>query len=207
MTSRSRGFTLIEVLIAVTIFAVMSAFAYRALTSILNARERVAQETQKWRGVATFFARLEADLTNAVGRDIRNSNDLTESALIGNLTFNKETEGQLMFTRMGLPGASGSLAAPQRLGYRVKQGTIEELVWPVLDQGQRTAPAVYPLLSGVNSLKLRYFNASNAWQDTWPVVNFGASAGAAAPKLPRAIEVVLTLDSGEAITRILLLPS
>ena len=204
MTSRNRGFTLIEVLIAVTIFAVMSAFAYRALSSILDARERVAQENQKWRGVSTFFARLEADLANAAARSIRNSNNLDEAAFVGNLTFNKETEGQLMFTRMGLPGSSGTLAAPQRLGYRIKQGTIEELVWPVLDQGQRTVPAVYPLLSGINTFTLRYLSSTNTWQTRWPPQTTGP---ASVRDIPKAVEVALTLDSGETITRLLLLKS
>lgn len=204
MTSRNHGFTLIEVLIAVTIFAVMSAFAYRALSSILDARERVTQENQKWRGVSTFFARLEADLTNAAARSIRNSNNLDEAAFVGNLTFNKETEGQLMFTRMGLPGSSGTLAAPQRLGYRIKQGTIEELVWPVLDQGQRTAPAVYPLLSGISTFTLRYLSSTNIWQTRWPPQTTGP---ASVRDIPKAVEVALTLDSGETITRLLLLKS
>ncbi len=201
MRFHSRGFTLIEVLIALTIFAVMSAFAYRGLTSILDARDRVAQENRKWREVSIFFARLEADLVNAVARDIRNSNNRTEAAFIGNATFAKETEGQLMFTRMGLPGASGTLAAPQRFGYRLKQGTVEELVWPVLDQGQRTVPAVYPLLAGVNTLRLRYRDGNNQPRDTWPAL------GALAEPLPKAVEVGLTLNSGETITRLLLLPS
>jgi general secretion pathway protein J len=204
MRIRSRGFTLIEILIALTIFAVMSALAYRGLTSILDARDRVAQENRKWREVSIFFARLEADLVNAVARDIRNSNNLVEAAFIGNTTFAKETEGQLMFTRMGLPGASGTLAAPQRFGYRLKQGAVEELVWPVLDQGQRTVPAVYPLLAGVNALQLRYLDSANQWRDTWPGL---ASAGAPAAPLPKAVEVALTLDTGETITRLLLLLS
>ncbi len=201
---KCRGFTLIEVLIALTIFAVMSALAYRGLTSILDSRDRVAQENRKWREVSIFFARLEADLVNAVARDIRNSNNLAEAAFIGNATFAKETEGQLMFTRMGLPGAGGTLAAPQRFGYRLKQGTVEELIWPVLDQGQRTVPAVYPLLAGVNTLQLRYLDSANQWRDTWP----GLSSGAApATPLPKAVEVALTLDSGETLTRLLLLLS
>ena len=199
-----RGFTLIEVLIALTIFAVMSALAYRGLTSILDARDRVAQENRKWREISIFFARLEADLVNAVPRDIRNSNNLTESAFIGNATFARETEAQLMFTRMGLPGAAGTLAAPQRLGYRLKQGSIEELVWPVLDQGQRTVPSVYPLLTGVNALRLRYLDYANQWRDTWPLLSSGA---APVTRLPKAVEVALTLDSGETITRLLLLLS
>jgi general secretion pathway protein J len=205
MSKRNRGFTLIEILIAISIFAIMSAFAYRALSSILNARERVAQENQKWREVSTFFARLEADLANAVPRDIRNSNNLVAAPFVGNATFANDSEGQLMFTRMGLPGASGTLAAPQRLGYRVKQGNIEELVWPVLDQGPRTLPAVYALLGGVNSLALRYMDRNKAWQGSWPPPLNNATTAAQA--IPIAVEVALTLDSGETITRLLLLSS
>lgn len=204
MRARANGFTLIEVLIAVTIFAVMSAFAYRALSSILTARERVAEENQKWRSIATFFARLEMDLTNATARDIRNSNNLIENAFVGSQTFAKETEGQLMFTRMGLPGASGTLAAPQRIGYRIKNGTVEELIWPVLDQAPRTVPSVYTVLNGVSTLKLRYLSQSNSWQESWPPPSIGQSTAA---KIPRAVSVELNLESGEAITRVLMLPS
>lgn len=204
MRAPAKGFTLIEVLIAVTIFAVMSAFAYRALSSILTARERVAEENQKWRSIATFFARLEMDLTNAMARDIRNSNNLIENAFVGSQTFAKETEGQLMFTRMGLPGASGTLAAPQRIGYRIKNGTVEELIWPVLDQAPRTVPSVYTVLNGVSTLKLRYLSQSNSWQESWPPPSIGQST---APKIPRAVSVELNLESGEAITRVLMLPS
>jgi general secretion pathway protein J len=205
MKTRNQGFTLIEVLIALTIFAIMSGLAYRGLTSILDARDRVAEENRKWRGISIFFARLEADLVNAVARDIRNSSNLTEAAFIGNPSFAKESEGQLMFTRMGLPGASGTLAAPQRFGYRLKQGIVEELVWPVLDQGQRTVPAIYPLLAGVSTFKLRYLDLTNQWRDTWP--SLGSASGLTAPALPKAVEVALTLDSGETITRLLLLLS
>jgi general secretion pathway protein J len=205
MIRRNRGFTLIEVLIAITIFAVMSAFAYRALSSILNAREHVAQENQKWREVSTFFARLEADLANAVARSIRNSNNLESKSFVGNATFSNDSEGQLMFTRMGLPGASGTLAAPQRLGYRMKQGNLEELVWPVLDQGPRTVPAVYTLLSGVNTFTVRYLDANNNWQGSWPPSS--NSGTTATQTIPRAVEVALTLDSGETLTRVLLLNS
>ncbi len=204
MTSQKNGFTLIEVLIAITIFAVMSAFAYRALSSILAARDHVAQENQKWRSVSTLFARLEADLANATARDIRNSNNLDEAAFLGKLAFSNNNEAQFMFTRMGLPGANGTLAAPQRLGYRLNQGAVEELVWPVLDQGPRTVPAVYPLLSGVSSLTLRYLDANKAWQTTWPVLSGSPTP---AQNIPKAVEVVLTLDSGETITRLLLLKS
>ena len=204
MKLRHRGFTLIEVLIAITLFAVMSGLAYRGLASILNAKERVTQENTKWRGVAMFFARLEGDLLAAVPRPIRDSNNLQAEAFIAKPVFSKENEGQLMFTRMGLPGAEGVLAAPQRYGYRLKDRTIETLVWPVLDQGQRTVPAVYPVLDGVTALRMRYLNATNQWVDSWPV---GVANSATAPRLPKAVEVSLTLESGEELTRLMLVSS
>ena len=204
MKLRHRGFTLIEVLIAITLFAVMSGLAYRGLASILNAKERVTQENTKWRGVAMFFARLEGDLLAAVPRPIRDSNNLQAEAFIAKPVFSKENEGQLMFTRMGLPGAEGVLAAPQRYGYRLKDRTIETLVWPVLDQGQRTVPAVYPVLDGVTALRMRYLNATNQWVDSWPV---GVANPATAPRLPKAVEVSLTLESGEELTRLMLVSS
>lgn len=203
MITRKNGFTLIEVLIAVAIFAIMSAFAYRALGSILSTRERVEQENQKWRDVSAFFARLEADFSNAVARTIRDSNNL-EKGFIGHSTFNNDSEGQVMFTRMGLPGATGVLAAPQRLGYRLKQGVVEELIWPVLDQGPRTMPAIYPLLGNVNTLTIRYLDQANAWQSSWPPLRTGPPP---ANDIPKAVEVALTLESGETITRLLLVTS
>ena len=204
MKSRHRGFTLIEVLIAITLFAVMSGLAYRGLASILKAKERVTQENVKWRGVAMFFARLENDLLAAVPRPIRNSNNLQAEAFIAKAVFSKESEGQLMFTRMGLPGTEGVLAAPQRYGYRLKDRTIETMVWPVLDQGQRTVPAIYPVLEGVTALKLRYLNAANQWLESWPV---GVANPAISAQLPKAVEVSLTLESGEELTRLMLVNS
>ncbi|MEO6023622.1 MAG: type II secretion system minor pseudopilin GspJ [Burkholderiales bacterium] len=204
MKSRHRGFTLIEVLIAITLFAVMSGLAYRGLASILNAKERVTQENVKWRGVAMFFARLENDLLAAVPRPIRDSNNLQAEAFIAKAVFSKESEGQLMFTRMGLPGTEGVLAAPQRYGYRLKDRTIETMVWPVLDQGKRTVPAIYPVLEGVTALKLRYLNAANQWVEGWPV---GVANPAISAQLPKAVEVSLTLESGEELTRLMLVNS
>jgi general secretion pathway protein J len=203
VTQRKNGFTLVEVLIAVAIFAIMSAFAYRALGSILNTRERVEQENQKWRDVSTFFARLEADFSNGVARSIRNSSNQAQG-FIGNSTLTNDSDGQVMFTRMGMPGATGALAAPQRLGFRIKQGVLEELVWPVLDQGPRTVPAIYPLLTGATTLTMRYLDENYAWQSSWPPLTNGPPP---TDKIPKAIEVALTLDSGETITRLLLLNS
>ena len=204
MKSRHAGFTLIEVLIAVTLFAVMSGLAYRGLASILSAKERVTQENVKWRAVSMFLARLEGDLLAAVPRTIRTNNLQPDAAFKGKLVYEGPNDAQLVFTRMGLPGADGVLAAPQRYGYRLRERSVETVIWPVLDQGQRTVPAVYSLLDGVAALKLRYLNDAKQWLDNWPA---GVPNPANPPVLPLAVEVHLTLESGEEITRLMLVKS
>jgi general secretion pathway protein J len=198
----SKGFTLIELLIAIAIFAVMAGMAYRGLQSVLDARERTSQENRKWRELTLFFARMEADMTAVVDRDIRDSGDLKAKPFEGKLQATKENEGQLTFTRMGLPGQTGTLAAPQRFAYRLRDKTIEQLVWPVLDQAPRSEPAVYPLLDNVTELRLRYLGADKQWREVWPP----QANNPQQQKLPNAVEVAITLASGQQITRLFALP-
>jgi len=66
--SRNRGFTLVELLVALAIFALMSGFAYRGLTAMLDARAALAKESRKWRDTALFVGRVERDLAAALPR-------------------------------------------------------------------------------------------------------------------------------------------
>ena len=59
---RQGGFTLIEVLVALGIFMVLGVMSYRALSSIIESRDRVTQEQQRWQAITRFMQRLEIDL-------------------------------------------------------------------------------------------------------------------------------------------------
>src|ERR1700682_5650249 len=69
--TRRRGFTLLEVLIAVAIVAVIALLGYRALAALSNAETRLAAEATRWRTLDLFFARLEGDMRQAVPRPAR----------------------------------------------------------------------------------------------------------------------------------------
>jgi len=190
--------TLVELLVAVAIFGILSAFAYRALTVVLDSRSRIEQENGKWRGLALFFARLEQDLATAVPRPVRDPGDALAPALAGAAAGVRINEGTLMLTRTALAPEPGAFEPPRRLGYRLRGGVVELLTWSVLDQGPRTEPRVVAVLDGVKAMALRYLDARGAWHPAWP------PALAAAPAaLPVAVEVRLELVSGERIVRLL----
>ena len=190
------GFTLIELLVALVILTLLSVAGYRGLDAVLQTRERVAAETRKWQHLAFFFARMNQDIAQPVRRPVRDEDGaIVRAAWVGTAVKVGENDAELIFTRAGIPDQGGALQGPQRIGYRLEQGTIVMLRWPALDQAQRAKPVRYPVLEGVREFKLRYLDKDGIWQLQW---QYPADLS----RLPVATEVTLTLASGEIITRL-----
>jgi general secretion pathway protein J len=195
---RQRGFTLVEMLVALTIFALMSVLAYRGLATVMQTREHLTEDNRRWRDIALTLAQLELDMGLAVDRPVRGNGDLPLPALVGNPQTVNADDAQLSFSRMGMAWQTSVLADVQRHGYRLNNGTLEQLVWPVLDRAPLSEPVVNVLLERVNRFELRYLDGSGNWQPRWPLSGMTA--------LPAALEVVLELDGGTTVTRVFALP-
>ncbi|MDA8095072.1 MAG: type II secretion system minor pseudopilin GspJ [Betaproteobacteria bacterium] len=188
------GFTLVELLVAVAIFALLSAMAYRGLDAVLATRDHVLADDRKWRDVAIFFARFGQDLGAAVDRPVIAPDGRTvEPALYGGPDG---THGapEIVFTRMGFPDRQDPMAAPQRVGYRLRGGRIEWLLWPALDAAPSTRPQVTRMLAQVTSLAFAYLDREGDWHGAWP-----ARSG---EDLPRAVKVTVVLAGGARLVRV-----
>lgn len=194
-----RGFTLVEMLVALTIFALMSVVAYRGLDAVLETREHLTEDNRRWRDLALTLAQLERDLGMAVNRPVRDAGGLEQPAFVGDPSAIGATAAQLSFSRMGMAWQTGVPADVQRHGYRLAGGTLEQLVWPVLDQAPHSVPEVHALLDGVRRFELRYLDGGGNWQPRWPLPGVAAT-------LPAAVEVVLELEPGGRVTRVFALP-
>lgn len=189
-----RGFTLIELLAALLILSLLALMSYRGLGAVLDAREHITRETDKWRQVTSFLARFEHDVHLAAPRPVRGTS--------GSLPAWRGTPGEtpdtastphLEFSRFA---SSEGLDTPLRLAYQMNEKQqIELWLWPGLDVAPGALPARYPVLSGVKKFELQYLNAGLAWVNAWP-----ASIGDA--PIPRAIQLRIVLASGEEIVRI-----
>lgn len=199
------GFTLIELLVALAIFAILSLLSYRTLGSLFQTREQLNIESAKWRDAALFFSRVENDLAAVLNRPIRTADGRSAAPLC--LNSFTTTDAALSFTRVGFADANGTSAAPQRIGYRLNEGNLEWLLWPALDQAPRSVAAAYPALKNVREAKWRALgNLADSWRAEWPQAP--ASCELPDPKVsvfPRALELTITLNSGETLSRIFFL--
>jgi general secretion pathway protein J len=188
--AKRSGFTLLEVLIAIAIVALLALMGYRALSALSESESRLSAEATRWRTLDLFFARLEADLREAVPRPAR-SGAAREAAWLA--AVDAAGNGALAFSRAGPDFAIDPGSIGQRLGYRLRNGSIEVLYWPGYDRPRDGEPAAYALLSGVTQFRLSYLTGTGIWVDSWPI---GGEAD-----LPRATRVMVTLASGEEIER------
>lgn len=194
-TVATRGFTLIELLTALLVLSLLALMAYRGLGAVLDAREHVSAETDKWRRVAAFFARFERDVELAAPRPARSAAALVP-AWHGDVA--EAGRPHLEFSRSA---AADGVDAARRVGYRLnEEQQIELWLWPALDIAPHTQPARHPVLNGVKTFELQYLGRTLVWTDAWPTAP-------ADPPIPRAVRLRIVLASGEEIVRIFALQS
>ncbi len=70
MSSRMSGFTLIEVMVALLLLAIMSMLSWRALDSMVRTREALAYRGHQFDGVRTLFAQWENDCRELGSPDV-----------------------------------------------------------------------------------------------------------------------------------------
>jgi general secretion pathway protein J len=193
------GFTLVELLVALAIFALMSGFAYRGLDGMLQARQALQKESRKWRDVALVVGRLERDLGAVLPRRAVGASGTSYAALSSSLDLVSAPPG-LALTRSGNALLEGPMSAPQRVGWRLREGRVERLSWSGVDAAPREEPVATPVLADATALTFRFMDPrSGEWRPTWGV-------SATDEGLPAAVEATLALASGERVVRLIDLP-
>jgi general secretion pathway protein J len=196
---RHKGFTLVELLVALAIFAIIAGFAYRGLDAMLQSRVALEKESRKWRDTSVFVGRIGRDISAALARPVRGESGTRLAALSSAIESTGSMDG-LALTRSGSPLQENALAAPQRIAYRLRDSMIERLTWYGVDAAPREDPTAVVVLRSVSALSFRFLDARGEWQVAWGL------PGNPDAVFPAAVEVTLQLASGERIVRLFDLP-
>jgi general secretion pathway protein J len=202
---QQRGFTLIEILVASAIAAILAAMAFIAMDEALQNRERV--RTAQARLVALQFTlrSLVQDFSQLAPRPVRVPvGEGYEAALVGR----PGTAAQVTLTRGGWSNPAGvQRSALQRVRYEMREGVLYRDYWTVLDASVDPLPVQRALLDGVEGFTLRYMNDGRQWQDNWPPPQSGTEDLLRFQRWrPIAVEVTLQLTDWGSITRLIEVP-
>lgn len=189
-TSKSPGFTLLELLVALAIFGVLALLAYGGLSGMLNTRALTDEKADALRDLQLAYRTLERDIDDWVPRDIRDEFGQSRPAL----SSGDRAGISLELTRGGWRNpAEQPRSTLQRVAYGIRDKELLRSTWLSLDRAPDATPQEQTLLSGVTEMRLRFLDISNVWQGGWPPAGTG-TAGTAVNPPPRAIEVVLVTE-------------
>jgi len=186
------GFSLVELLVALAVFATMAAIAWGGLNSVVQTRGALVREEDALRSLMASVDGMRRDLRQAVARPVRGNYGEIVPAFLG-------SSDRFEFTRLGFANPQAELRSNlERTGYALDGKRLMRAIYPVLDRAPGTQPGTRVMREQVNSLRLRYLDAESRWVGAWPE----PTASERDPVLPRAVEIRLdTPDYGE-ITRI-----
>ncbi|RTZ14593.1 type II secretion system protein GspJ [Vibrio aquaticus] len=193
---RSQGFTLIEVLVAIAIFASLSVGAYQVLNQVQRSNEISLERSERLKALQRTLVFMDNDFRQMALRQSRTNGESPSAKLIQwqDYLLDSDTKG-VMFTRLGWhnPQQQFPRGEVSKVGYRIKDDSLERVWWRYVDTPAGQEGIVMPLLTGVESFDMRFYDGSQ-WSNNWQQDY----------RLPKAVSVVLMLEDYGKIERIYL---
>ena len=194
LTSRNKtaGFTLIEMLLAVALFAVISVASFQILSTVTDSNGHSEEVIEQLHGVERAFFWMERDFLQATRRQVRVDGEAPSDKVFvgGELIFDSEG-GAVAFTHDGWrnPGLILPRSEIQSVSYRMFEGNLERSFYNYPDPVRGEKPRVQVLLSNIDGLKFEYFS-EDGWGDSWEQEG-----------IPSAVKVVIETEALGEIER------
>jgi general secretion pathway protein J len=193
LVGRNDGFTLVELLVALTIFAMLAATGVTLLSFSVRTQEAAGERLDRLAEIRRAGALLTSDLAQAAPRVSRDEAGAPQPALIGGSGQGDAT--LLSFVRRGWENLDGAdRPSLQKVQYRWVAGRLERTAYRFLD-GSAPMPSV-AVVTGVRTVRLRYRGPRGEWRDRWDPTQ--------PMLLPKAVEMVIDTEESGSIRQLFL---
>lgn len=188
---KEQGFTLLEVLIALFVFTILSTILVGALHSVMNAVSGTEAKAEKLRNLQIALIMLSRDVEQTINRPILDSNGGEELAFRG-------SPRSFTFTHTGYANPVGSVSKSslQRTQYFWDEDKLLRATWDVLDQAPKSQARTRAILEQVTNANFQYLDEAGRFNNNWPPDGEGNEA------IPRAVKINLTLSHWGKISQI-----
>lgn len=188
----AQGFTLLELLVALTIFAVVAALAWGGLDVVARTQRSLEVTGTQLAQLQKTIGRFERDVRQAVPRPIRNDLGQSEPALVGStdrldLSLWRSAAGELQ-------------SGVQRASWRCRDGQLQRTQWRAPDRTGATPADESVQLTQLTHCRFRFVAEDGSVADRWP------SPGKPAQSLPRGVELGFAITGQGEFRRVVELP-
>ena len=179
----ARAFTLLEMLVALAVFAAIGVMATRILAGMVDIAENTRTRGDAFSDLQRALAIVQRDVEQLAHRSVRDElGDELEAATLGSGSL-------LELTRHGwqnpLAAARSEL---QRVAYVVEQDRLIRLFWEVLDRAPTSEAHVQTLLENVRDVEFVAHDDNGETHRFWPRMNDDGSRQLAAIGLELEVE-------------------
>jgi general secretion pathway protein J len=191
-TSTALGFTLLELLIAMVIFSIMSLMAYAGLNSVMTSNRATQEQEEVLKNLQRTMMFLEKDIRQLVARPRHAGYGESLAAL---QTVDLELTAVLEFTRQGNPNPAEKMRSSlQRVRYVLDKGKLQRWSWSLVDHLDGK-PIKMPLMENVEKIAFRFLTANLQWQTEWATKDKSI--------LPKAVEININHKQWGKIKRLI----
>ena len=205
MSTRQRGFTLLELLVAMFIAAMMFAIGYGAINQAMKNQDALKEQQARMKEVLTAMRTIEQDFVQLEPRPIRQPiGDGYLPALIGQ--SDPTAQPTVVLSRGGWNNPTGvQRPGLQRVAYFFEKNVLRREYYTVMDPVQQSTTVKRDLLTKVKSVTFRYMDVSRTWQTQWPPTSVaGATAQLSTLRIrPIAVEITLETEDWGKLVRII----
>ncbi len=207
---RKRGFTLIEVVIAMFIAAIMFAIGYGAINQALRDRDALNVSQQRVTEIQTGMRVIAQDFAQVIARPARDTTGTGQ--LMPAIFANGSSDIIVTFSRAGWSNPAGiQRPSEQRVRYRFIEGSLLREHWLSVDPALNTEPRQRTLLTRVKAVEIRFLDpVSRQWRNDWQANASGQVAPNAVSLLvtrPIAVEFTVVFEDWGRVTRLLEVPT
>lgn len=185
------GFTLLEILIALFIFTVLSTLLVAALHNIIGTETRTANHAERLHELQRAMLLFSRDVEQAVNRPVLNGDGRALPAFTGN-------KNGFQFTHSGFANPFGAAQQSnlQRTAYQFEGKALVRQTWNVLDQAPTTKAHHREILPDVKNAYFEYLDHDLRFHDDWPLPNKKEEM------LPRAVRIIFTLPNWGQVSQL-----
>lgn len=187
---RSYGFTLVELLVAIAIFAVLSALGWKVFDYVVKVKERNAEHEAKLSQLQEAYQQILRDTVQAVPLTANINGEIQPALVLQNGRFN--------FSKTGVTDPlNQGLAPDERIEYqyRADEKKLYRLKFRNLNQTGNDQPDSSVLLDNVEQFKIVILNPSES--DSWPDRAADSTNEDSFAMLPRGIKINLAVSGTE----------